>query len=474
MGHRAKGVAKLQRVEAILENPEIYHLAELIPRPRRHSGGRQRHYPDYMLLVYEALVSVYGSARQVEAELSHPLVWGFMRRLVKDLFSDDDSKWLPRQPMRRHHYLYGGNRYLQDPAVLAGIARLHREIASAQARELGLIDPDGPGSWTHPHLSRMLYADGKVVTPLFKAKPGDTRTDKATGEVRVLRCDSDGALHFEGTGEAAWGTKFVIVAARGTDERARMILDIQWVAKPGGEASAAMDCFARLAPLLPGAHGVIYDTALRGVHHHKLLRELGLLPVNRVTAALKGSDKPRRKDGRRIAKSVHVEDKQVLLGDGTPTTCRLYARDGDIGLGELTDRGELQFVSLARVRTHRIKDKSGLFRWYNDYRLPESHGGGTVTVRLHNTAQDAARKLNRTENVRPIPPSDPDFAALYARRNDSESINRDLDDSMWLGRAHSVGHARQHVNLIGYALMVNSLALFEHRLRRPPSLASVA
>jgi len=44
---------------------------------------------------------------------------------------------------------------------------------------------------------------------------------------------------------------------------------------------------------------------------------------------------------------------------------------------------------------------------------------------------------------------------------------------MWLGRAHSVGHARQHVNLIGYALMVNSLALFEHR-RRPPSLASVA
>ena len=75
--------------------------------------------------------------------------------------------------------------------------------------------------------------------------------------------------------------------------------------------------------------------------------------------------------------------------------------------------------------------------------------------------------------MRPIPASDPDFAALYARRNDSESINRGLDDSMWLGRAHSVGHARQHVNLIGYALMVNSLAIFEHR-RRPPSLASVA
>ena len=74
---------------------------------------------------------MHPSARQVEAELSHPLMWGFMRRLVKDLFPEDDSRHLPRQPMRRHHYLYGRNRYLQDPQVLSGIATLHREIASA-------------------------------------------------------------------------------------------------------------------------------------------------------------------------------------------------------------------------------------------------------------------------------------------------------------------------------------------------------
>lgn len=86
-------------------------------------------------------------------------------------------------------------------------------------------------------------------------------------------------------------------------------------------------------------------------------------------------------------------------------------------------------------------------------------------MRLHGNAEDVARKLNRTENVRPIPQSNPDFKALYARRNDAESINRGIDDSMWLSRAHSVGHTRQHVNLIGYALMVNSLALHEHRRR---------
>jgi len=193
----------------------------------------------------------------------------------------------------------------------------------------------------------MLYADGKVVTPLFRAKPGETRIDKATGEIKQLRCDNDGALHFEGTGEAAWGTKFVIVAARATGARARVILDLEWVPEPGGEANAAMDCFERLAPHVPGAQGVIYDTALRGIHHHKLLRDLGLLPVNRVTAAIKGADKPRRKDGRRIEKSAHIEDKHVVREDGTPMTCRLYARGGEIGIGELTDTGDLEFIRLA-------------------------------------------------------------------------------------------------------------------------------
>lgn len=66
----------------------------------------------------------------------------------------------------------------------------------------------------------------------------------------------------------------------------------------------------------------------------------------------------------------------------------------------------------------------------------------------------------------------PDFKALYGRRNDSESINRGLIDTLYLGRAHSVGHARQHVNLLGYALMVNALALHQHRRRRPESQAA--
>jgi hypothetical protein len=121
------------------------------------------------------------------------------------------------------------------------------------------------------------------------------------------------------------------------------------------------------------------------------------------------------------------------------------------------------------VRTHRNADKSGC-RWYSDYRLPDDLGIGVVTVRLHADAKDAARKFNRTENVRPIPPDDPAFDELFRRRNDAEAINRALEDTLWLNRAHSVGHRRQLFNLLGYAVMVNSLAVA--RAKRSTPLAA--
>jgi hypothetical protein len=107
-------------------------------------------------------------------------------------------------------------------------------------------------------------------------------------------------LHFEGTGETDWGTKWVLVAVRSEDIHERVIVDVEWVLRPGGEAATALGSFDRLAGLAPGAQGVIYDTALRGVYQQHLLRNLGLLPVNRVTAAVAASRLARRTGGRRV------------------------------------------------------------------------------------------------------------------------------------------------------------------------------
>jgi hypothetical protein len=463
-------VSALERVEAILRNSAVYELADEIALPDEAKGGRPRHYPVFMHLIYAALLSVYGSARRVEAELAHPIVWDLVRRLVRKHYPRDPAQWLPKQPMRRHHYRYGRDHYLTDAATLDRLAAQHLIIASGQARELGLFDSDGPGSWTHPDPSRLLHADGKVITPLFRAQPGTTRLDKTTGELRSVRAEPDGGLHFEGTGETAWGVKFVLVAARSADPHGRIILDIEWVPTPGGEAHIAMDCFTRLAPNVVGAQGIIYDTALRGVHHQAVLHDLGLIPINRVSAAHAAVKAPRRTGGRRVPKSTYLEDKTIETPTGEQTVS-LYARDGALGLGMLTETGELHFEALPRVRTHRNPGRNGTYRWYNDYRLPDDYGAGAITVRLHGTPADTARKLNRTENLRPIPPEDPDFKRLYPRRNDAESINRGVDDSLWLGRAHSLGHARQHVDLLGYALMVNGIALQRQAKRRQPLAA---
>lgn len=243
----SRGVSTLTRVEAVLRNPETYALANAVPRPPKHHGGRPRAYPDFMVFVYEALISVYGSARQVEAELAHRIVW----RLVQRQVAKRTGLRLRGEPMRRHHYLYLRTRYLTALEVQQTLGDIHRQHAAFAAGRVGLLDPDGPGSWTHPHPTRVLYGDGKVITPLYRAHPGDVRLDKSTGELIPKRCEPDGGLHFEGTGETAWGTKFVLVAARGAGARQRIILDTCFVDRPGAEASTSTEVFARVARTCP-------------------------------------------------------------------------------------------------------------------------------------------------------------------------------------------------------------------------------
>ena len=122
MRRRRGGVSALERVEALLANPALYELADLVPEHGPDAGGRRRDYPTYMWLLYEALISVYGSARRVEAELAHPLVWNLIRTTVRDQFPHRPDLHLPERPMRRHHYLYARNRYLTNPTVLAALA----------------------------------------------------------------------------------------------------------------------------------------------------------------------------------------------------------------------------------------------------------------------------------------------------------------------------------------------------------------
>lgn len=102
---RQVGFSALERVEALVANPAVYAFGDLVPEQPPGIAGRPRHYPPFMWVLFDALLSVYGSGRRVESELAHPLVWDTLRNLVKARFPGDDTKWLPAVPMRRHHYL---------------------------------------------------------------------------------------------------------------------------------------------------------------------------------------------------------------------------------------------------------------------------------------------------------------------------------------------------------------------------------
>ena len=64
-------------------------------------------FPPYAWVLFDALLSVYGSARRVEAELAHPMLWGHLRGLIQRRLPNQPELWLPAKAMRRHHYSYG-------------------------------------------------------------------------------------------------------------------------------------------------------------------------------------------------------------------------------------------------------------------------------------------------------------------------------------------------------------------------------
>jgi hypothetical protein len=233
----------------------------------------------------------------------------------------------------------------------------------------------------------------------------------------------------------------------------------------GGEANVALECIKRVATQLPGALGVIYDGAFRGAHLVELLRDRGLLPIVPVTAALGGrhAKKPR------VERTVLVGPGTIRQPSGTTRDCVLYAEAGALCLGELNASGDVTLIPLERTKIEPRHNADGTWRWYGVYSVPDHAGGGTIRVRLETTTDDRRRKFNRAEHLRAIPPSDREFQDLYSRRSDAESINRALDDSSWLGRAQCAGRDRQLLNLLGYAIAVNSVALHRHRrVAAPP------
>ena len=80
-----------------------------------------------------------------------------------------------------------------------------------------------------------------------------------------------------------------------------------------------------------------------------------------------------------------------------------------------------------------------------------------------------------SRRIRPIPPSDPDFRALYARRNDAESVNRAFDDTLEQGSGARMGLGRRRTTTYDRPTVAGgpNLEVFFRVLFRPRATSSI-
>lgn len=442
-----------QKVQAVFRHPALYELGELIPA--RSPVGRPAKHPGYLLLGYGVLARLYRSAIAVQTEIKQPAMWELICATVAEMAAElpGGLDQLPgRYAPEWDAYRYARNRHLTDPDVLTQLQARFTECAVDQARGLGLLRPDGGGSWTHPHRSRIVYGDGTVVRPLYRPlKPDENRTLDANGG-KQRRQDRDAADYHRHDG-TIHGQNYVALYARGDGPQQRVVLAADRVERPGREADTAVDLVHRLHAVAgDGIQAIVYDGAMRGTHIDQIMTTTGLLVINKVHA----SGKTAARRGATAAARWHA------LGTwehGTGTgACHhtLAAVDGAVCEVDLDDTGRPVVLSrLERRQVKRSRRSSGAFHFNVAYDVPCPSGPFLAWVTPHGETGD--RDHRRADAVRVIAEGEPDFDRLYGLRNDAESFNSQYKRTLLVDRAMSLGGRRQLLDVLSYGLLHNAL-----------------
>jgi len=471
---RTQALTISEQVEAVFSNPGLYELA--VEVPMRQPTGRHSEHPAWALLAYGVLARVFRSGAKVEGELADPATWARVLDVVgavRAAHPDLDIPPAAARPPAWDAWKHARNHYFTDPEVLQTLQQRFTELAVAQARGAGLLDPSGPGPLCHPDRSRLLYGDGTVVRPMYRPPPATRTTDPVTGEVTITyldpagkpipapthRFDPDAADHHGHTG-SVHGQNYVGLYCRGEAAHSRIVLAVARVARPGLEADTAVAAVKALHAITgPGILAVVYDGAMRGTHIDDLMTSCGLLVINKVhssakTAARKGRTAP--------------TPRWFTLGTwehDTPTgacTHQLAAVDGAVCQVSLDVAGKPVVVGrLARKQVKRSRRGTGLFHFNVAYDVPCPGGSFLAWVTPHGEPGDQSHR--RADAVRVIAEGEAAFAKLYSIRSDSESFNSQLKRTLLVNRAMSLGGRRQLLDFLCFGVLRNSEAAYRAR-----------
>ncbi len=498
---RTQALTTHEQVEAVFRLPALYRLGELITQ--RPAVGRPAAHPGYLLLGYGVLARVYRSGARVERELAEPATWDLVRRVVAETLPALEGQLehgLPPLPGRTapnwSAWKNARNRHLSDPDILDELRHRFTEEAVAQAREMGLLDPKGPGSWCHPDRSNVVYGDGTVIRPLYREPAARRERDPKTGEDVVVYLDPDGnpipaptrrfdpdAADFHGHTGSVHGQNYVNLYVRGEQPHQRVVLSVGRVEAPGREAETAVALIKHLCDVAgDGIKAVAYDGAFRGTHIDDLAVTCGLLTINKVaqqpsprgtaptTTPAGQKDSQRRRAGKRSAASAKwfVLGLWEHLGPDGPCSHQVAAVAGAVSETGLDDAGQAYVRHrLERRQVKRVRRSSGRWHFSVAYAVPCPHAdGGSFLAWIcpHSTEIDTSTRT--AENVRVIAAGEADFARLYPVRSDAESHNAHLKRTLLFDRAMSLGGTRQLIDVLAYGLLHNAITAHHARVQQ--------
>lgn len=432
-------------------------------RPPRQRG-RKRSCRTFEALLLDVCAWRYGSYEWAADNLADLELWDMLRSVVEAAFPNNKRMRLSEMPPTRSQNYRFRKKYATDHLRDAMRRRVEQACVEATL-EMGML-PEGSGSLTNPDPYTYATADGCWL-PALSSLTIDDAVDPQTGEI-LRRYDPDALAYHTHNGKATSpGHLLVMVTVRSPYPKERIVLTARLKSAHNpqvnrNDATIAVDAVLELVDRHPKLRsrlvGLIYDMALSAADFDRLL-DAGIIPVSKVPLTSKGGPASdnlgahtfKTRDGQSVTRNV-------IALHGTP--CVVVA-DGD----GVSYYQPLKLVQLKM--TGRKKRSQTSTRWAlpDNELVPADLVGAETRVRHTRTNNERQADQSRSKALRVFPESDERFAALFPRRNDSESINADKKSRMWKGRCRTLLHESVEFNVIAYEIHMAVTALVAYHNR---------
>lgn len=498
---------------AFIASPLFGALVDALPP--RPGGGRPAKVSPAVALFVGATVAVYDSTRLANTTLE--LHWLKFYRLLHHAGYE-----VGLEPPNSQHWHDYRDAYLDDRDVIEKMMDAWRKVTVVMAQDMGLGLPRSDPDYLRLCAENVLFSDGSWFRPASELGYSKPRwASRARHRPRVV---SDAIRQSSKTA----GYPLTTIGIRGQGERRRMILDIS-IAPGGTPTHEITEVIGRLDRVLPafgdGAiHGFVYDGAMHGKDHRKIRTRFGILSVNRrvghnaMKAMMKKMaerlgyhpDDERWKAHPRAwldlvwRRPAPVDQQWTLAVDGC--THRMGFVWGAMWTVEHKAPNvdgvdpDLAYVRDRWGRPCRVIDVRRIadgrkYRWEVDVKIPCPLGPHVITfdpnrdrlsywMRRSSSTEtpglnlidpdgtvnkDAeGRKINLSEQFGIIDQtSTRRFARIYGVRNNAESVNSHLKNTVGLGsRSRTYTQERFLLDVLLVATIHNTLNWEEHRESR--------